>query len=224
MNARNVIRAVLVAACGLFALSALAEKPPEVSHDGLHLVKSKNVRMLYTRPGATLTPYKRVAIIDCEVAFHEDWQKEQRSQGHRIDSDDMQRIRGNLAAEFREVFVDELTKGGYQVVDKPGADVLILRPALVDLVITAPDVMTPGRGKTFTTSAGGMTLFLEMFDGASGEILARAIDRKEARDTGRMEWTTSVSNKREADRILRKWAVLMREALDRSRGMADPAQ
>ena len=107
----------------------------------------------------------------------------------------------------------------------------------IDLTIADGEFLTllgpSGCGKSTTLAAvagldrpdGGSirvgdTVF---YDGASGEILVRAVDPKEARDNGRMMWQTSVTNRAEADRMLRKWAVLLREALDRARAQEVPA-
>lgn len=210
---------------GLSAVPAVAGETPAVTHDGLERVERKDVDLLYTRPGASLAGYKRVAILDCHVAFRKNWQRDQSSAGNRVSDKEMQDIKTRLAAEFRKVFVDELQgQGGYQVVDEAASDVLVLRPAIIDLDVTAPDVMTAGRSRSFTTSAGGMTMYVEFFDGATGEILARAADRERARDSGRMTWTTSITNRQEADRMLRKWAKLAHDALDRARaeGAAAP--
>ncbi|MBK6286917.1 MAG: DUF3313 domain-containing protein [Pseudomonadales bacterium] len=210
----------------LLSGAASGGEPAETSYDGLERVKSPNAQMLYTRPGADLSSYKRVALLDCHVAFRKNWQRDQNSSGLRIGSADMERIKKNLAEEFRKIFVEELQdKGGYEIVTEGGDDVLILRPAIIDLDITAPDVMTAGRSRSFATSAGAMTLYIELFDGASGEILARAADREEARDMGRMTWQTSLTNRTEAEKMLRKWAALARAALDRARASgADQAQ
>lgn len=208
-----------------FANVAFGAKPPETSYDGLVLTPSKNVEMLYTRPGATLAPYNKIALLDCFVAFKKNWQRDQSRSGIRVSSSDMERIKKSLAEDFRKIFSEELGKGGYTLTDTAGEDVLILRPAIIDLDITAPDTMTAGRSRSFSTSAGAMTLYIELFDGATGEILGRAIDRRAARDKGYMTWQTSVTNRAEADRMLRKWAELARKGLDnaRERDLAAPA-
>ncbi len=214
---RSILATVFACAAMLASALALAADPPSVSHDGLELVKSAKVQTLYRRPGATLSGYTKVALLDCEVAFRKNWQRDQSSSGQRVTSADMDRIRTSLAADFRKVFTEELGKGGYAITDQAGDDVLVLRPAIVGLDVTSPDVRNAGRSRSFSTSAGEMTLLVELFDGATGEIIARAIDRQTARDTGRMMWQSSVSNRAEADRMLRKWAVLARESLDGAR-------
>ncbi|MGH7949677.1 MAG: DUF3313 family protein [Candidatus Binataceae bacterium] len=136
----------------------------------------------------------------------------------------MDEIRAKLAEQFASVFRDELeTKGGYQIVDVAAPDVLVVSPAIIDLDITASGGASAGRSRTFATSAGKMTLVLEMFDSTTGEVLARAADRRAGRDTGVMTWQNAATNKSEATRILRVWAVALREALDALRG-ADAKQ
>ena len=198
---------------------ACAAELPETSHDGLQLAPGK-VKVLYVKPGASLAPFKRVAITDCYVAFRKNWEREHKTGAVRVSSRDMEKIKTGLAADFRKIFTEELQKGGYEVVQEGGDDVLLLRPAIIDLDVAAPDTMQPGRSRSFATSAGSMTLYLEIYDGASGEILARAVDPKDARDTGRMMWQNSVTNKAEADRMLRRWASALRERLDEVNGKA----
>ena len=125
----------------------------------------------------------------------------------------------DLSAEFLKVFTDELqNKGGYQVVTSGAEDVLVLRPAIMDLDVTAPDTMSAGRSYTLTESAGAMTLYLEVYDSVTSQILARAIDRETSRGMGRIQWANSVTNKQEADRVLRRWASALRSQLDAVHG------
>jgi hypothetical protein len=216
MHLRFPFVALLLSALIPFA-AAHAADAPAVSHDGLELVKSKKVDTLYRRPDATLAHYKQVALVDCEVAFRKNWQRDQASGGVRITGADMDRIRKTLAADFRKAFTEELGKGGYTITDQPGDDVLVIRPAIIGLDITAPDVLTAGRSRSYATSAGEMTLYVELYDGATGEIIARVVDRRKGRDQGRLMWQNAITNRAEADRMLHKWAVLARESLDEAK-------
>jgi len=129
-------------------------------------------------------------------------------------------MKAALAAEFKKVFTDELqTKGGYQVVDTAAPDVLILRPAIVNLMVTAPDLMTADMSRTLVASAGQMTLYLELWDSATNTILARVMDPQADRGMGGMaQIADSVTNKAAADRILKAWAEKLRKHLDAVHG------
>ena len=120
-----------------------------------------------------------------------------------------------MAEAFREVFIEELTENdGYELVDAPAEGVLLIRPAIIDLEASAPDTRSAGRSYTFVDSAGAATLYIELYDSVTGEILARAVDRKADRSHGTMQWASQVSNRSDAKRILRTWAGWLRERMD----------
>ena len=212
--------AVVLAAC------TTSDNLPEVTHDGLQRTKSSEVRVAYVRPGATLDQYRRIKLLDCFVAFHKDWQRqynaEARGAGSKVTAADMERIRQNVADEFRLIFTDVLeNEGGYEIVDTNDEDVLLLRPAILDLYINGPDLQKPGINYTVVASAGRMTLYLELYDSASNEIIARVVDPRSARGAGGRQLANRVNNKAEADRILRRWARLLRDHLDDATGKTE---
>jgi hypothetical protein len=202
-----------------------ADPPPSVSSDGLQLQPQKSKhRLVYLKPGATFNQYQRVAILDCFVEFEKDWQKDYNSSRVGLDTKvsdaDVERMKQGLAERFKKVFVDELqNKGGYQVVDKAAPDVLVLRPALVNVEVNAPDLMSPGIDATVVRSAGQMTLFLELWDSTSNTILARVMDAA-ADETQFAQRANRATNTQAADRIMRDWAQELRERLDMVNGKA----
>jgi hypothetical protein len=194
-----------------------ADDLPAVTEDGLHLVPNTQVRAVYAKPGADLREYDKIALLEVYVAFRKNWQRDHNREAvgleGRVSDKDMQEIRQHLAEEFEKVFIDELsTKGGHEMVKQGGDGVLILRPAIVNLDITAPDTMEAGMARTFAASAGQMTLYLELYDGKTGDIIARIIDPEAAGDH-RIQWSNRVTNKAEADRIIRRWAKLLNDHL-----------
>jgi len=221
---RFLLAPCLVASLAIGVSPALLAKDslPEVSPEGLQLQKSKDARAVYLKPGATFNQYNRVAILDCYVEFAKDWERDYNNdaaglQG-RVSTADMDRMKAAVAAEFKKVFTDELqTKGGYEVVDTAAPDVLVLRPAIVNLMVTAPDLMRSDMSRTLITSAGQMTLYLELWDSVTNTILARVMDPQADRGMGG-EVANSVTNKAAADRILKHWAEKLREHLDAVRG------
>jgi hypothetical protein len=223
-------RIAIWAACAATALVLAPvvhakDPPPQVSEDGLQLVKSTKTRLVYVKPGATFSQYNRLAILDCYVEFEKDWQKDYNSsrigREGRVNEKDVERMKTDLAAEFKKVFIDELQrKGGYQVVDVAAPDVLLLRPALLNVEVNAPDVMTAGINRTVVRSAGQMTLFLELWDPTTNTLLARVMDAQED-DEAFGQIATRVTNTAAADRILRDWAEELRKRLDTVRGKSD---
>ena len=189
------------------------EKLPEVSSDGLHLVPHTKLRIVYMKPGVDLEKYDEVKILDCYVQFKKNYQRDYNLneiglQG-RITSKDMEDIKTGLAAEFKKVFTEQLEKGGQEVVDTVGPNVLLLRPAIINLDVTAPDLMEAGIVNNYVASAGEMTLYMELYDSATSELIGRVVD-PEAGDEGGLAFNANrVTNMAEADRILRRWADLL---------------
>lgn len=200
------------------AAPALAHEAEEHSRfDGLQPVEGAKVAMAYIDPEADFSVFGRVMILDPYVAFRSNWQRDQnRSRSRNIRNSDMERIKRDVAALFKQVFTERLeADDGYEVVDTPDYDVLLLRPAIIDLDITAPDTMSGGRTRTFTTSTGAATLYLELFDSVSGAIIGRAADRRSVRSTsGTVSWSNRVTNVGEARRVFGRWADLLRNFLD----------
>jgi hypothetical protein len=127
----------------------------------------------------------------------------------------MERIRTRLASEFTSVFAEVLQENdGYELVEERADDVLIIRPAIINLDVNAPDTRTAGRSRTYASSAGEMSLYLEAYDSQTNALIAKAIDRKHDRRSGFATWQTSVSNAQGAKRVLRGWAESMRDGLD----------
>jgi len=204
------------------AALAADESPPEVTKDGLHLYKQTKQRLAYVRPGATFAQYKKVALLECYVEFSKDWvrdyNREQRDPSRQIRESDLDRAKQALQGDFKKIFTEELQQGGrYQVVDSAGPEVLVLRPALINIQVSAPDLMAAGRSATFVESAGAMTGYLELWDGGSNTILARVVDARSDPSTFGQR-SSSVTNRAAADRLLRSWADELRTRLDLVRG------
>lgn len=189
------------------------DKLPEVSSDGLHLVHHTKLRVVYMKPGVNLDKYDEVKILDCFVQFEKNYQRDYNLneiglQG-RVTTKDMDDIKTGLAAEFRKVFTEQLEKGGQEVVDTTGPNVLLLRPAIINLNVTAPDVMQAGIENTYVASAGQMTLYMELYDSATSELIGRVVDPEAGQSGGLAFNANRVTNTAEADQILRRWADLL---------------
>ncbi len=205
----------------LLPVMALAAEPPK-EWDGLVRVNSKQLDHLYKLPEADFSGYKRVRLDPIEVEFDKNWKPNatERSPSGRLTNSDLEKIKQALAEEFRKVFTEELTKNGYPVVNENDDDVLRVSAAIVNLYINAPERMTPGRTRTYTTSAGHMTLVGELRDSVTGKLMARAVDSVQGRDTGSFQITSSVTNMSAARTALGKWARVLREGLDGATGRA----
>lgn len=214
-----LIAIVLTAPSSTFAQE---QEPPQETYDGLTLMPDSVVAVAYVDPNADFSIYGEIIILDCNVAFRKDWQRDHKQAGSRIriSSSDMEKIKADVADLFREVFTEKLSgDGGYKIVEAAGDNVLLVRPAIIDLDIAAPDTTSAGRSRTYTSSAGAATIYIELFDSVTGDILARAADRKVARKVGGyMSYSSGISNRAEARRMLGRWAELLRDRLDEFHG------
>ena len=205
----------------LLAGCATAEQVPSLSPDGLKLQPNSKFSAVYIKPGASLDGYKVFGITDCQVAFRKNWQRDQNMD--RMDLDnmvtkrDVDRIKQRLGKQCTQAIRTELElPPPYTLVDQFTSDeqVLILRPAIINLDIAAPDTMNAGMSQTYTTSAGEMTIVLELIDGTTSDVLARVYDKFRDADAMQLQWSNSVTNQAAADRALKQWSQQIRAALD----------
>jgi len=200
--------------------AVLAESAaPEISLEGLELVEKDRRGVLYADPGVDWSVYDKIQLDRATVAFRKNWQRDQnRAQSFKVRASDMERIKNELADLFNEVFTRELTdNGGYEITSETADNVMRITPRIVDLDVNAPDTTNPGITRSYTEQAGRMTLKLEIYDSVTGDLIVTASDRRESPRRGYMQWTTSVSNRAEARRMLEHWATGLRERLDQAR-------
>lgn len=204
-------------------VQAADKQLPEYSEEGLRLVPDSRMAAVYAKPGVDLAAFSKVKLMNPFVAFKEGWERDQRSNtssAYRVTSSDVERIKKDLANEFRLVFTEVLEQGGYAVVDAVADSVLVLRPAIIDLNVNAPKTARSGPAMAYVDSVGEMTLYLELYDAATGELIAKALDRKvDPANKTYYTWNHTVSNKEVADQILRGWAGILLKALDEARAV-----
>jgi hypothetical protein len=206
-----------VFATSFVTVAVAKEKPPE-NWDGLERRKVKGLDNVYVRPNVQFAPYKSVQLEATSVEFQKNWEKSQ-DFNRRPSAEDMQKIKDKVAELMRQSFTEELVGHGYTVVDAPADDTLLVRTAIINLFINAPDLQDPGITRSYTTSAGSMTLVLEARDGPSGQLLARVVDsRTDSTAGGALTWTNAATNTNDAKRMFGEWAKRLRQSLDKLNG------
>jgi hypothetical protein len=223
--------AVLSALVGSFSIAQAADDdwPPRVTSDGLTLVEGTDAAAVWVKDGADFSEYSSFMILDVGVGFEKNWRRDYNRNeialDRKVSKSDAEKIKQSVADEFKKVFKAELNKAGYTVLDYDVElahdGILVLRPAIVDLVVSAPDTGQMGRGRTYTASAGAMTLYMDFFDSVSSSLLGRVVDRQNARDSGMMMIANEVTNRAEADRLFKKWAGLLIAKMDSVVGEAE---
>jgi hypothetical protein len=192
----------------LLGSAATAAEPP-AAWDGLQHVESKRADAVYLLPGADFHAYAKVMLDPTEVAFHKNWLRDYNRQvpslSNRISDSEAEKILAAARTGFEEIFRKAYDEAGFQVVTSPGPDVLRVRTAVVDLQVTAPDINSSPRSRTYARDAGAATVVLEARDSQSGALLGRAVDRRTAGDGGAL-MRTSASNRHDFGQLFRRWA------------------
>lgn len=208
-----------IAALILTSMSVLAaDEPAATTPDGLVLQEESKLAYVYAVPGATLDQYKRIYLVETAVAFHKDWQKDINKTVSvarpKVTANDMERLKARVAENFHSVFAEVLAERGYEVVEETGDDVLLFRPALINLVINQPDVRNAQNLRIASNSAGAATLYAELYDSVSGAIIARVYDPQVSYTANFQMSNTQMTNRTEAKKILSHWANVLADAMD----------
>ena len=161
------------------------------------------------------------------MAFAKNWDKKSTVYKQKLSQEELDNIKTKLGKLAEETFAEEFSKkNGMQIVSEPGPEVLRFSSAIVDLWPRAVDTQEPGRNYTYTTSAGSATLYAELRDSETGQLIGRVVDAREARNSSTMRWTNSVENTAEARAMVSDWARILRkryEAIREAAGTATPA-
>jgi hypothetical protein len=189
----------------------------EVTHDGLVRVQKSVVDAAWVKPTLDLTPYKKLMVVSQGVSFRKLEPVSSFQQRNETQFPVKEENKERLARELKTAFETELGKlERYQLVDKPGPDVLLLVGAVIDVVSNIPpdiDSARFGRGGVYLTSIGDATLVLELRDSESGEILGRAADRRAAESPFAFE-VNNVTAWSEVRRLASYWATQLRKRLE----------
>lgn len=220
MTANTLVKSIsIITLLTMSSLSTAQGVASNTTIDGLQLIDDTKLALVYAQPGIDLGQYNRIYLEDAYIAFKKNWQRDQnRSHPNTINSDDILRMKSELSELFSDVFSKTLEEGGYELVTEPAADVLLIKPAIINLDVFAPDTMSANRTYSYAESAGEMTLYMELYDSVTGDLIAKALDRKLDRRTGFFQWQTQISNRAAANRILQVWANVLKEGLDDARG------
>ncbi len=222
MNKQQGSKLALIALTALLIIGCSSindNKAPEVSSDGLQLQKSTRSTVAYKKDNIDFSEYNAVQILPSTVAFKKNWQRnynrDHLALSTKVSDADVMRIKADVASLFDEVFKEEFGKNAsFALVDTVASNTLVIRPAIINLDVSAPDLRSAANVRTYTDDAGQATLFLELYDGVSGEILARIINTAVAGDNSHYEWANRVTNRADAKRMIRKWAKALRIKFD----------
>lgn len=221
-NTRSLFSFLLVLSGVLLSFPLIAKNElPQVTAEGLERVPDTRLEVVYAEPHIDLSVYSKLLLIEPQVAFRKDWRRDiNRNMPYTITPQDMQNIRTELAAMFNEILTSKLEAGNYVLVKEQGEDVLIIRPAILELNVNAPDTPRTGNTRSLSRSAGDMTLYLELRDSITGDILAKALDHQADLSNVTTFVRDRTRNEQAARRILDEWAQILLSGLDETMRVA----
>ena len=201
----TIVAALLI---GSAAVTAQAANAPQ-SWSGLVEVNARNLDAAFLLPGADFRPYTKIMLDEPEVAFRDNWLRSVNSGSasrtrNRVTEADAARILASVSTNTTDIFAAEFERAGFKVVTAAGPDVLRVRIGIVNLFVNAPDTMSAGRTRSFTTNAGEATLIMEVRDSQTRALLASIADRRQTQGPGGQ--ATSISNTQEFQTLARRWA------------------
>ena len=221
MTTTATLKAACLLALTLAVTSPLAAGKNDVdaamSQGGLQKTSVKGLELAYVRPGASLAAYKRVKLDPVDVQFDKSWEPTRTGSRIKLSSEEREKIRAGVAKLVEEEFAKAVEKGGtYQIASESAPDVLRVKVSVLNVYLNAPSGTGAGRSKTYVSSAGQMTLLAELSDAASGQMLARVADRREANSVARLERADRIENEGAARDVAAAWAQILRKALDKA--------
>jgi hypothetical protein len=194
----------------------------EVTVDGLHRVDNSKMALAYVKPDVDLSGYTKIMLEPVSIAYKNEPRRTGRMRTARGESNFT--LTSNqtekMKSLFQEAIISALTSDdGYLIVSKPGPDILRVRCALIDLVVTVPTNEPIGRGRIYAESFGAVTLIVELRDSETGEIFARVADRKEHTSNIGMTQVSSVFVVGELRKLFKFWSADLREGVDKVRSI-----
>ena len=208
---------LLLSALALTVCSTNAVAKAPSTWDGLVQVKSKKLALAYLLPNADFRAYSKVMFDAPEVAFSKNWQRDfNRSTmtlSGRVSDKDIREAVDGAKASLSKIFPDRFAQEGYQVASEPGPDVLRLSLAIIDLEVNAPDQNVPAMSRSYSVDAGEATFAIEARDSLTGQLLGRAVDRREAGEGPTYRRTYS-SNVADFEALFDNWARIAARGLN----------
>jgi hypothetical protein len=208
---------MVVSGCATQAPTVDTSAGAEMTFDGLFPVENSRADAAWARPDVDLSPYSKIMLQGVGVEYRPGGETgrsmSSRSNASHFEVTEEQKDR--FEALMREVFLEELGRSEhFTIVTEPGPDVLLVRGGLLDVVSFVPPD-TVGRSDIYLSRVGEATLVLELRDSITEAILARAVDRRAAEQSGGfMSSSNRVTNAAEIRRLARTWARMLRERLD----------
>ena len=107
----TVLTLSLILAVTTASAFAKGDKPPEVTHDGLHLVPGTEVAAAWVKPGTDFSDYDKIMILEAGVAFRKNWLIDKnRTSVYHITKNDVEKMKEGMATDSPTAVVISATQ------------------------------------------------------------------------------------------------------------------
>ncbi len=195
-----------------FAQSVLATgDEADVTDDGLHRIDPLIMEAAWVVEDFDLSAYTRLLVMPTAVQFRnvrrpgDNARSRAAAEAFPLDDDRKQWLRDHWRDAVDRKFARERNHEGF---DGDVSDVLVMQGFLVDVVSRIPP-NSAGSVYTVIQDPWSVTVVVELRDAATARLLARTIDRRNARgliEVGAVWYQT--------EQLLDRWAEVMAERLD----------
>ena len=214
-----IMTVVALAMAGCAASEPTIQTGPdaEVTFDGLHRVDNSAFTDAWADPDIDFSRYDQWmgggAFFEFRAVRKTNSTTRASSSSSEFWIDDASKAR--LEEEVSTVFQEELAASErFKQTEEPGPNVLLIRGGLHDIVSNVPPERV-GRTDIYLSSVGEATIILEVVDSMSGEVIARAVERRAAqRPGGQAMISNTVTTWAEVRRLARTWATRLRAGMD----------
>ena len=177
---------------------------------GLQASPTRNLDLVYVRPGARIRGDSVLQLLPVQVQLRADWQRANRElERMRVRPAEEQRLKDEVAV----IVAEELRKQLGEL--KAGGGTPVLQARVLDLYLNAPDIQTASNTRNYTRSFGDMVLVAELREAPGGSLLLGSWEHRPAREFSTLRLTTRVENAIEVRSAARAWARQLRRELDR---------
>lgn len=210
-----------VAALAAAGLLACAGGPPELDAsapadaDGLRPLLNTRFSKAFARPGLDLSRYSRIWLQSAGVEYGEPPESPYPGQTDWSTAPlQREELEAELLDTFRQTFFPD---GAWKMAEAAGADVLLVRVALVDVEVFVPPEPISARAEVLLEASGRATLLFSAHDSVTNQALLRFADRRDFEPATGLRRSSPLTNRQQVRRTLEAWAHLARVRLDELR-------
>jgi Protein of unknown function (DUF3313) len=185
--------------------------------EGLQPVKAEGLHLVVVRKAAQLDGYSKVLLKPPVVEINPDWRRKSGMQSSTT-AVKVQPVIEQITAMLHEETRKALTDGGYALAEAPGAGVVEVELAIVNLFLIATEASVKRGDSMDGRSVGRMTLVATLRDSQSGEVILHAFDDEVGPMPERLMRDAVAECMNWARSAMAGWAGALRGGLDISSG------